>query len=76
MLSKLKLYALIALGVLTAFFGFMWQLTRANYKGAQLDGEKAARDVENKASTAIITGVSKENEIQNDNSTDRKSFLD
>jgi len=76
MLSKLKTYALAILGAIAAFGLFMWQLTRANYKAAELKGEKAARETENKATTAIITGVSKENEIQNDNTTDRKSFLD
>lgn len=71
---KSKLIAL--LGFISAVFAVLFYRERANYKEAQLEGEKAAREVENKASTAIIKGVEKENEIQDDNSTDRKSFLD
>ena len=76
MLSKIKTYALAALGAISAFALFMWQMTRANFKSAQLKGEKKARETESKATTAIIEGIGKEDEIKNDKSTDRKSFLD
>lgn len=71
---KSKLIAL--LGFISAVFAVLFYRERANYKEAQLEGEKAAREVENKASNEMIKGVEKENEIQNDNSTNRKSFLD
>jgi hypothetical protein len=76
MLSKLKTYAMIALGAVTAFALFMWQFTRANFKAAELKGEKAAREVENKSSDAMIGGLENEEKIKNDATTDRKSFLD
>ena len=75
MLSKLKTYALAILGVLAAFAGFMWQMTRASNLKAQVKREKAARTTEKKAVTEIIDGIEKENEIKNDNTTDRNSFL-
>jgi len=71
---KSKLIAL--LGFISAVFAALFYRERANYKEAQLDGEKAARKVENKATDAMTEGLEKENEIQNDNSTNRDKFLD
>jgi len=76
MLSKLKTYALAALGVLAAVFGFMWQMTRAKHERALKQGIQDAREVENKATDAMIDGLEAENEIKNDNSTNRDKFLD
>ncbi len=76
MLSKIKTYALAVLGATAAFGLFMWQMTRANFKSAQLKGEKKAREVEKKAVSGMINDLDKENEIKNDDTTDRKSFLD
>jgi len=76
MISKLKAYGLALLGVLAAVFAALFYRERANYKGAQLDGEKAAREVENKATDAMIEGLEAENEIKNDNTTNRDKFLD
>ena len=75
MLSKLKTYALAVVGVLAAVFGFMWQMTRAKHERALKRGIEEAREVENKATDAMINGLEKENEIKNDNSTDRGNFL-
>ena len=76
MLSKLKTYALAVLGAIAAFTLFMWQITRANFKSAQLKGEKKARAVEKKAIDGMINDLDKENEIKNDDTTDRSKFLD
>lgn len=76
MLSKIKTYALAALGALSAFALFMWQMTRANFKSAQLKGEKKAREVETKATEKMVEGLENEDKIKNDNTVDRKSFLD
>lgn len=75
MLSKLKTYALAVVGVLAAVFGFMWQMPRAKHERALKRGIEEAREVENKATDAMINGLEKENEIKNDNSTDRGNFL-
>ena len=76
MLSNLKTYALAILGALAAFGLFMWQMTRANFKAAELKGQKAARDTERKAVEIMIDGMEAENEIKKDNSTNRGKFLD
>lgn len=76
MLSKLKTYSIAILGALAAFAGFMWQMTRAKHEKALKDGIEEARETEKKATEAMIEGVNKENEIKNDNTTDRTSFLD
>ena len=70
---KAKLIAFLAF--VSAVFAALFYRERANYKEAQLDGEKRAREVENKATDAMIDGLEKENEIKNDNSTDRGDFL-
>jgi len=75
MLNKLKTYALVILGVFAAFAGFMWQMTRANFKAAELKGQKKARKVENKAQDAMIEGLDNENKIQADRTTNRDNFL-
>jgi hypothetical protein len=75
MLSKLKTYAIAILGALAAFAGFMWQMTRAKHERALKRGIQDARKVENKATDAMIEGLEKEDEIKNDNSTDRDKFL-
>ena len=66
----------MALGAFAAFAGFMWQMTRANFKAAELKGQKAARDTERKAVETMIDGMEAENEIKKDNSTNRDNFLD
>ena len=71
---KAKLIAL--LGFISAVFAALFYRERANYKGAQLDGEKAAREVENKATNAMVEGLDSEEKIKNDKSTDRSNFLD
>lgn len=76
MLGKLKTYALAILGVLAAVFGFMWQMTRAKHEKALKRGIEEAREVENKATDAMIEGLENEEQIKNDNNIDRKSFLD
>jgi hypothetical protein len=76
MISKLKTYATAILGVLAAVAGFMWQITKTKSAKAAVKREKAARTTEKKVTTAIIEGAEKENEIKNDNTTDRSSFLD
>ena len=76
MLSKLKTYALAILGAVAAFGLFMWQMTRANFKAAELKGQKAARDTERKAVETMIDGMEAENDIKKDNTTNRDNFLD
>jgi len=76
MLSKLKTYAIAILGALAAFAGFMWQMTRAKHDKALKRGIQDAREVENKATDAMLEGLEAENEIKNDNSTNRDKFLD
>lgn len=63
MLSKLKTYALAAVGVLAAVFGFMWQLSRASHIKDKLSGEKAAREVEQKDIKATVEGLENEAKI-------------
>lgn len=75
MLSKLKTYAIAILGALAALGMFMWQMMRAKHEKALKQGIQDAREVENKATDAMINGLEKENEIKNDNSTDRDNFL-
>lgn len=70
---KSKLIAL--LGFLSAVFAALFYRERANYKEAQLDGEKAAREVENKAQDAMIGGLENEAKITQDNTApDRNHF--
>jgi len=76
MLSQIKTYALAALGVLAAIFGFMWQMTRAKHEKALKQGIEGAREVENKATDAMVEGLEAENEIKNDTTTNRDKFLD
>jgi hypothetical protein len=64
------------LGLFAAVAGFMWQMTKAKSAKAATKREKAARVTETKVTSAIIKGVEKENEIKNNNPTDRSSFLD
>ena len=71
---KSKLIALFAF--VSAVFAALFYRERASYKEAQLEGEKAAREVENKANDAIIDGLEKEDEIKNNNAVDRSKFLD
>jgi len=63
MLDKLKAYALAALGVLAAVFAALFYRERANYKEAQLEGEKAAREVEQKDIKATMEGLQNEAKI-------------
>ena len=76
MLNKIKTYALAVLGVLTAVFGFMWQLTRAKHEKALKKGIEEAREVENKATDAMIDGLNKEQKAEEDakNNTNRSDF--
>ena len=76
MLSKIKTYALAALGAVSAFALFMWQMTRGNFNKAKLKGEKKARQTESKATKKLVEGLENEDKIKNDKSTNRKSFLD
>ena len=76
MLSKIKTYALAILGAIASFGMFMWQMTRAKHEKALKRGIEEAREIENKATDKMINGLEAENEIKNDKSTDRKSFLD
>jgi len=71
----IKKYALAALGILTAFFGFMWQMTRAKHEKAVKNGIKEARKTEKKAVESMIEGMEKEDEIiQDTTSVDRNHF--
>ena len=76
MLRSLKNYALAALAVLTGILAALWQYQKAKFKSAQLKGERQARKAERKANNAMVEGLDNENKIQNDNTVDRKSFLD
>ena len=71
---KAKLIAVLAF--ISAVFAALFYRERANYKGAQLKGEKAARDTERKAVETMIDGMEAENDIKKDNSTNRDNFLD
>lgn len=63
------------LGALAAIFGFMWQMTRAKHEKALKQGIEDAREVESKATDALIEGLENEEKIKNNNSTDRDNFL-
>jgi len=76
MFSKIKSYALAGLAVLVGVLAALWQFSVARHKSALLKGEKAARAVENKATDAMLNGLEAENEIKNDNITNRDKFLD
>lgn len=74
MLSKIKTYALAVLGAIAAFALFMWQMTRANFKSAQLKGEKKAREVENKDAKATREGLQNEAKVLDDDNIDADHF--
>lgn len=76
MLSKLKTYALAILGAVAAFGLFMWQMTRANFKSAELKGQKKARKVERDAHEEMIDGLETEQKEINDakNNPSRTGF--
>lgn len=76
MLSKLKLYALAALGALAAFFGFMWQMSRAGRIKDKLKGVQKAREVERDAHEALAEGLEAEvKEVENaKNNSKRDAF--
>jgi len=76
MFSTIKNYLLAGLAVLVGLLAAVASYYRANLKSAQLKGEKRAREVEGKGIDAMIDGLEAENEIKNDKTTDRKSFLD
>ena len=76
MLSKLRTYALAILGVLAAVFGFMWQMTRAKHEKALKKGIEEAREVEQKATNAMVEGLENEQKEIKDakNNTSRSDF--
>jgi hypothetical protein len=75
MLSKIKSYALAILGMLAAFAGFMWQMTRAKHEEALKDGIEDARETEQKATKTMVEGLENEAKItQNDTAPDRNHF--
>jgi hypothetical protein len=76
MFSTIKNYLLAGLAVAVGLLAAVASWYRANLKSAQLKGEKRARKAENKATDAMIDGLEAENEIKDDNSTDRSKFLD
>jgi len=76
MLRTIKNYLLAGLAVVTGILAALWQYQKAKFAKASLRGSEKARETEQKATDAIIKGMEKENEIKNDDTTDRKSFLD
>ena len=76
MFSTIKNYLLAGLAVLVGLLAAVASYYRANLKSAQLKGEKRAREVEGKATDAMLKGLEAENDVKNDKTTDRKSFLD
>jgi hypothetical protein len=76
MFSTIKNYLLAGLAVAVGVLAAIASWYRASLASAKLKGEKRAREVENKATDAMIDGLEKENEIKDDNSTDRNKFLD
>jgi len=76
MFSTIKNYLLAGLAVAVGLLAAVASWYRANLKSAQLKGEKRARKVESKATDAMIEGLEAENDVKNDNSTDRDKFLD
>ncbi len=76
MLGTIKNYLLAGLAVAVGLLAAAAAWYRGNLKSAQLKGEKRAREVEGKATDAMIDGLEKENEIKNAKSTDRTKFFD
>jgi len=76
MLSSIKAYVMAALAVAVGVLAALWQYSRASHANDKLAGEKASREVENKANDAMIDGLEKEDEIKNNNTIDRSKFLD
>jgi len=68
---KSKLIAL--LGFISAIFAALFYRERANYKEAQLEGEKAAREVEQKDIKATVEGLQNEAKVIN-NDVDADHF--
>jgi len=76
MFNTIKTYALAALGILSAVLAALWQHSRASHANDKLAGEKASREVENKANDAMIEGLENEETIKNTTTVDRSKFLD
>ncbi len=76
MFSTIKNYLLAGLAVLVGLLAAAAAWYKASLESAQLKGEKRARKVESKAADAMIKGLEAENEIKDNNSTDRDKFLD
>ena len=76
MFSTIKTYLVAALAVAVGVLAALWQYSRASHANDKLDGEKAAREVENNANEKMVECLNEEAKIQADNNTDRKSFLD
>jgi len=76
MFDTIKNYLLAGLAVAVGLLAAIASWYRANLKSAQLKGEKRARKVEGEATDAMIEGLEAENEIKDDNSTNRDKFLD
>ena len=74
--STIKTYAVAGLAVAVGILAALWQYQKAKFAKATLRGSEKARETERKATNAMIKGMEKENEIKNDNSTDRDKFLD
>jgi Flp pilus assembly protein TadB len=75
MLNKIKTYALAALGVLTAVFGFLWQYQRAKHENALRKGVENAREIEYDAQDQLNEDLKREaKERENANHSKRDGF--
>lgn len=60
MLSKLKVYALAALGALSALFAILFYRGKAKHEQAVREGIEKARETEKKAVNAMVDGLKEE----------------
>jgi hypothetical protein len=75
-MEKIKIYALAALGFLSAVFAALFYREKANHQEALKEGLEAARDTENKATDALIEGISDEQKIISDGTAPDRDYFD
>lgn len=66
MIEKIKIYAIGALVFVATFFYALFRMEQVKRAKEKLNAIKSARETEQKATGALVTGLKKESEIRNE----------
>lgn len=75
MLNKLKIYALAALGIISAVFAALFYREKAKHQEAIKDGIQEAREIEHEAQDQLNEDLEKER-LSRENATNRTDRTD